>query len=367
MVKDRKVCLVVRSLGCGGSERVISELANYIAQKKECSVHIIVYSPGIPYYQIDDSVQIHSPKNELTGKKLLDACTVMWFMRNKLKSLKPDVVLSFGEIWNSFVMIAAAGLGLNVYLSDRSHPSKNLGRIHNFLRQHLYKKATGLICQTEMAKSIMGKRTGHQNMVVIGNPIRMIDEDVTVEKENIIVSVGRLISTKHFDELIQLFAEIEHSNWKLLIVGGDAKKQSNMIRLQKKIVDLDLDGRVILTGYEKNVDSILRRSRIFAFTSSSEGFPNVVGEAMSAGLPVVAFRGVPGNTDMIINGKNGFVVDLFDFEGFKQHLMKLMTDTELREQMSVNSKIEIQKFRSDIICEQYYSVLIGHNTNQYNS
>jgi glycosyltransferase involved in cell wall biosynthesis len=57
---------------------------------------------------------------------------------------------------------------------------------------------------------------------VIGNPIRNWPRDEE-QKENIVLSVGRLIKTKHFDDLIRMFVELNVPGWKLMIVGGDAK------------------------------------------------------------------------------------------------------------------------------------------------
>ena len=99
------------------------------------------------------------------------------------------------------------------------------------------------------------------------------------------------------------------------------------------------------------------KSKIFAFTSSSEGFPNVIGEAMSAGLPVVAYDCIAGPSDMVIDGENGFLIPLFDQSSFKQRLSQLIKDESLRNKMGHCAKTSICRFGEEFITEQYYEVI----------
>ena len=147
--------------------------------------------------------------------------------------------------------------------------------------------------------------------------------------------------------------------WKLVIVGGDALKQKNLLRLQNLVQSLDAQGRVILTGEQSNVDEYYLKSKIFAFTSSSEGFPNVIAEAMSAGLPVVSFDCVAGPSDMIADGENGFLVPLFDCEAFKLKLKLLMDNDLLREEMSVKAQQSLGRYRIDVVGREYLSFITG--------
>jgi glycosyltransferase involved in cell wall biosynthesis len=96
---------------------------------------------------------------------------------------------------------------------------------------------------------------------------------------------------------------------------------------------------------------------IFAFTSSSEGFPNVVGEAMSAGLPIIAYDCVAGPSDMIEDEKNGYLVELFDDETFKKKLKNLMQNDTLRKKMGIESRGLIQKYSADRVSEQFYTFI----------
>jgi GalNAc-alpha-(1->4)-GalNAc-alpha-(1->3)-diNAcBac-PP-undecaprenol alpha-1,4-N-acetyl-D-galactosaminyltransferase len=80
-----------------------------------------------------------------------------------------------------------------------------------------------------------------------------------VSKENIILTVGRLIESKHHDQLIDIFLRINKPGWKLVIVGDDAIKQKNKTRLQKIIDQNNAADRIILTGNQRtSIPTILK-------------------------------------------------------------------------------------------------------------
>ncbi len=361
MSNDRKkICLVIPSLQAGGMERVMSELAGYFALKKDVELHLVLF--GITremFYSIPDSISVHKPSFRFNNKqRIISTIKTLYFLRRKIKQINPDSILSFGEYWNNFFLISTLGLKHHKYISDRSQPDKSLGRLHDLLRQWLYPKATGLILQTEKAKEIYLENNRHDNIAVIGNPIREFkNTNLTNKKEKIVLMVGRLIKSKNQDKLIEIFAKANQPDWKLMFVGYDHLKQQNMERLKKLAKELQVDDRVIFTGKQDNIEEIYLKSSIFAFTSSSEGFPNVIGEAMAAGLPVVAFDCVAGPSEMIRNGQNGFLVPLFDSSEFETKLTLLIKDENLREKLGVNAQENIKEFSKKRICETFYEFI----------
>jgi GalNAc-alpha-(1->4)-GalNAc-alpha-(1->3)-diNAcBac-PP-undecaprenol alpha-1,4-N-acetyl-D-galactosaminyltransferase len=101
-------------------------------------------------------------------------------------------------------------------------------------------------------------------------------------------------------------------------------------------------------------------SKIFAFSSASEGFPNVVGEAMSAELPVVSFDCIAGPSDLISDGKNGFLIPMLNQQLFAEKLQLLIDDSSLRDEMGKKSKELIQKFELNYICAEFENFLISN-------
>lgn len=357
----KTICLVIHSLQAGGMERVMSEVANHFSMKQNVKVHLLLY--GIKrdiFYPLSSNITIHKPSflfNE--DKRMISTLKTILFVRRKIIQINPDTILSFGEYWNSLVLIATMGLRYPVYVSDRNQPDKSLGKTHDLLRKWLYPFAKGVIAQTNKAKEIFNSTYRQKNIAVIGNPVRTIFNAEAKKQENIVLTIGRLINSKHHDKLIEMFVNINEPGWKLVIVGYDHLKQKNHQRLQTLIDELKARDKVELAGKQANVEEYYLKSKVFAFTSSSEGFPNVIGEAMSAGLPVVSFDCVAGPSEMIVNNENGFLVPLFDYKQFEEKLSLLMKNAGLREQMGDKSKDYIRKFDVKNIGDQLYDFILS--------
>lgn len=357
--KKIRICLAIPSLQPGGMERVMSEIAWNFSKRENVELHLLMF--GIKrdvFYDIPEDMSVHKPDFKFNNRfRTLSTLRTIGYIRKEIKKINPDSVLSFGNYWNNLILLSCLGLKYPVFVSDRSKPDKNLGRVQNWLRKKLYPKAAGVIAQTQKAQDIYRKMYRNDNMVVIGNPIRELSPNNGVEREKIILSIGRLINTKHYDRLIDVFSEIDASDWKLVIIGGDALKLHNSEKYRQQVERLGLQERVILTGTLKNVDEYLYKASVFAFPSSSEGFPNAVGEAMAAGLPVVSYDCVAGPSDMIEDGKNGFLVPVFDDGLMKEKLVYLMEHEEERLKIGENARRSMTRFDKNEICQKIYDFI----------
>ncbi len=123
----------------------------------------------------------------------------------------------------------------------------------------------------------------------------------------------------------------------IIHVGDGALKNELQMRLSAAglIGNPSLNGpgtAMYLLGERKNVFDYLRCADVFLLTSSHEGMPNVMMEAMLSGLPVVSTR-AGGVTDLIEDGVHGFLHDVGDIEGMAKSLTRLLTDSTLRQRM----------------------------------
>lgn len=354
-----KICLAIPSLQAGGMERVMSEIAWDFARRENVELHLIMFGRNRDvFYPIPDNMIIHKPDFEFNDNlRTLYTIKTIFYIRKEIKKINPNKILSFGNYWNNLVLLSCIGLEVDIYVSDRSRPDKNMGILQNYLRKILYPKATGVIAQTQRAMDIYKTMYNNNNITVIGNPIRNIEQNNDIKREKIILSIGRLINTKHYDRLINIFAEINDPEWKLIIIGGDALNLNNSEKYKQQIEKLGLNKQIILTGTIKNVEDYLFRSSIFVFPSSSEGFPNVIGEAMSAALPVVSYDCIAGPSDMIEDNVNGFLVPVFDDIALKQKIVYLMNNKDKRDAMGIQAKESIKKFNSIEICQKFYSFI----------
>jgi glycosyltransferase involved in cell wall biosynthesis len=356
-----KFIFIIHSLGIGGMERVMALLLNEFAKKfdGQHELHLILIGRKRELLQqIPDDIIVHKPSWEFNNTfRLFSTLRTLFFLRKTLKKLKPDCVLSFGELWNNLVLLASLGLRLPVFVSDRSVPNKNLGLLHNFLRKTLYPTAEGFIAQTDKAAKIAQNSSWNSNISIIGNPIEPFNHS-EVQRRNIVLSVGRLIPTKNIDRLMNMFIQVNHDeNWKLLVVGGNAKRLNLLEEYKLWVRDNAKEKQIQLIGEQNNVKPFLAEASIFAFTSTSEGFPNALAEAMAAGCSCIAYDCIAGPSDIIDDGVNGFLIPEHDEELFKYRLHLLMNDKQLRDRFGRAAKEKMKKFEASAIAARFYKFI----------
>jgi glycosyltransferase involved in cell wall biosynthesis len=322
-------------------------------------VHLVLY--GLKrevFYEVSTEVHIHKPSFEFdNSKRLFHTFKTIAFLRKTIRAIHPISVLSFGETWNNMVLLSLLGTKIPIYVSDRAQPDKSLGKIHDFLRKKLYPRANGVIVQTQKGLEVFKKMYAHSNFKVIGNPIRSIAER-QLKREKVILMVGRYIQLKQQDVLIRIFANLNAEDWKLVLVGYDHLKQSNQKEWEELAKKLRIEDRVVFTGKQEDVEKYYLTSSIFAFTSASEGFPNVIGEAMAAGLPVVVYDCVAGPSDLVISGETGYLIPLNDEIQFTQKLQYLIDFPAEREKMGRKGKEFISTFELIDICKQFEQFIV---------
>lgn len=343
-----RLCLVSHTMKMGGMERVMAGYANYAAQKSGTTVHLVLLLQEEQFYQLDERVILYKPDYRLheMPRWLYALRTLLW-LRKIVRKISPDTVLSFGEYWNSFVLVATVGLPYPKYISDRSNPADNLKFVHEIVRRLIYPTASGFIAQTELAARIIKSKTGLANAIVVGNPVRKINGDIAANRKNIIVNVGRMIPYKQQSKLIEIFEKTGRTDWVLRILGDGPLFDE----LKSLVATKGIGDRVELPGAVNEIDDQLLEAKVFAFTSNYEGFPNALAEGMSAGLAPVSFDCPTGPADLIEDGVNGFLVPLDDDNLFLQRLVELMNDEVLLSELARKARESMQRFSEERVCE----------------
>ena len=358
-LKKKKLVFLIQSLHPGGMERVMAQLLDSFSCKPDIEIHLILYGINRDiFYPVPENIKIHLPPFTFNNdNRFFSILRTLKFLRSKIKEITPYSILSFGEYWNSFVLISLLGTRNRVFVSDRCQPNKSLGKIHDLLRRFLYPFAAGVIAQTSQAKEVFLKLYKNKNIKVIGNPISIQKTPSKIIRENVILSVGRLIDSKNYDRLIRMFSEIDTENWKLIILGGDAIKQNNLQKLRAMVIELGMEHKIELMGTVSDPEPYYQKSKIFAFTSSSEGFPNVIGEALSNGLPVISYNCIAGPSDLIDDAENGFLIDVFDDENYKKQLAEMMKNNSLWDYLHNNTVDSVKKYSKEPIAQEYYNFI----------
>ncbi len=352
-IERRVVSLVVPTLSAGGMEKIIYLLSKYGSRQKDLWVHIILMTRSTIFFDIPDGVRVHQPPFDyLNGSRWISLLRTFKYLRSRLKDSKSTALLSFGGRYNAFVILAALGLVDKVFVSDRSRPGISYGRLQDILNPILYRWAVGLIAQTEKARRVYQDRVGHPNIRVIPNPIERWDSEYT-ERENVILNVGRFIPTKQQALLIKFFIEINDPTWKLVLVGVGPEFENCKLLAEESA----LSSRIIFTGNIHNVNSYYGASKIFAFTSVSEGFPNALGEAMAAGLACISFDCVAGPADLIDHEMNGILIPEGETDHYRTRLKRLMQDNSAINRLGSAAKSSMARFDQEKIAAQYFDFI----------
>ena len=352
---NKKIFLISPTLQQGGAERVISELANQFCKYDGVTIHLVLLAISDDFYSINDKVIIHRLGFENKGKvqKKISEIKTLFQLRNLYRHHKPNSVLSFQERFNSFAILASIGTRIPVFVSDRSNPLKLLSPFNEKLRRFTYKYAAGIISQTSFAKEIIEKKIKNKNIKVIPNPIKEITTYPEIKREKIILNVGRLVPEKGQKYLIEAFTKLDNKEWKLFLLGeGPLLKE-----LQSQVVNLGKSDQVEFKGAVTNVDEYLARASIFAFPSISEGFPNALIEAMGAGLPCVSFDCNAGPRDVIVDGENGFLIELNNTVELHDKLNLLTHESELRTEIGKQAIKQKEVYNLDVIASQFYDFI----------
>lgn len=332
MVKNKHLVFVIPSLQKGGMERVMTELSNF-SVNQSVSVSIVCLITDRAAYILDNRVSVIKPPFEYK-KGFINKLKVFRYLIKTLKKLNPDVVVSFSEVFNPLSIVISKLLNQKIIISDRSSPVLKHTLRDRLTRKATYWLATGMIAQTETAKNIFIKKGYNKNLLVLPNPLKEIKNDSINFRKKAIVNVGRLVDSKNQAELINLFLELNLENWHLFIVGGGP----NYKKLSELIINSNAKDKITLTGEIDDVDYWLAKGSIFAYVSLSEGFPNALNEAMAFPLACIAYNCEAGVSDIIQDQKNGFLIEMGNSNDYKNKLIKLIEDENLREHF-MNSSI----------------------------
>lgn len=351
---DIRITLVISSLTSGGAERVMSQLANHAAAIG-FEVSLIILSKKGRFYHLHPNIQVIEPSFAIDQMpRIVFQWKDFWWLRRMLKQSVGEAVLSFGGKYNAFVLLASIGLGKRVFISDRSRPTISYGKFLDLLNPRVYRLANGIIAQTRQAKTHLERKTHHQNIRVIPNPVRDVAGQ-PAHKEKRIINVGRFIASKHQYWLLQYFAEIPSHEWSLHYFGEGEHLQE----VKDKTASLPKASQVHFHGTIQDIDDYYQQAAIFAFTSTSEGFPNALGEAMSAGCACLSFDCEAGPADLIEDGVNGFLVPVGDHEQYKVKLQQLMGDEDLRYRFGKAAQEKMKLFSVDKIAQQYLDFMLS--------
>jgi GalNAc-alpha-(1->4)-GalNAc-alpha-(1->3)-diNAcBac-PP-undecaprenol alpha-1,4-N-acetyl-D-galactosaminyltransferase len=362
MTKKRKIAFLINSLSSGGAERVVTTLANSLINNYDVTIITFISLP--PFYNLDGRIKLISCYNKIApSSNPLAALKSNYSLLKRIHSIIKDnnIELLIGFMTTANVLATVIGKinRIPIIISERTNPYyQNIPKFWNFLRSLSYRYADILIVQTEIIKNFFNKKIDEDKLRVLPNPISIeLTNKRTLgqlsARKNIVLSVGRLTPLKAHAILIRAFALTEFSDWELWIAGEGPEYNS----LKGLIKELNLSDHVKLLGLVKDVHRLYNTSKIFAFSSTYEGFPNALIEAMHFGLACVSMDCPTGPAELIEDGQNGFLVPINDINKMSFKLSSLMIDPSKIEMFGKRSVISARKFEEKYVIEQWTKIL----------
>ncbi len=223
------------------------------------------------------------------------------------------------------------------------------------LGRWLASRAAAHVLQTEGSRAALPPDF-RDRAVVIPNPVEPLPNAILPGgRPCSLVAVGRLTPQKGFDLLIAAFAQVAHSHpeWHLTIFGDGAERGV----LEQQVADLSLADRICLAGTTKAPCGWRAGADAFVLSSRFEGFPNVLGEAMAAGLPVVAFDCPWGPADLIEDGISGLLVAPEDVNALAAALDRVLGSEWLRASLGGAARRRVLRFAPDHVMTQWDHLL----------
>ena len=351
-ITSKRLLIVLPKLTCGGTERTAAELANYIAATGGSVSILLMYREELFYY-LHPKVKLIQPGDARKKMgRIVYIPILMNYLRKNIKAEKPAVIFALGYI--AYTLGASLGINSRVVISGRSSPTrvrypgnKLLNTVYQLAHRALKKRVDGIIAQTRFAAKVYASKYSAP-IQVIPNFLRNLTEH-ELPRQKWIITVGRCTFEKGQHSLIEIFSKLRAPGWQLVIVGDGPKRDE----LEKQAKALGVNERIIFAGFQQDVDLFLSQSKIFAFTSIIEGFPNALMEAMATPLSCVSFDCEAGPSDLIQNGENGFLIEVGDIDQMVEKIQLLIDDENLRASITQRASLAKEEYALNKIVNQY--------------
>lgn len=354
--KTRKnILFILPVFQCGGVERVFKNILSCIDRDKYAPFLVVLDTYGLYREWLPNDIPIYM----FEKKRRYDFFKLIYHLAfNIFPKTHTDLVVSFAEYANLLSLMAAKlyRKKLPVIVTEHNVLSialkhTRLWKLKKFLIKRLYTSSKKIIPVSEQIKIDLHMyfSVPDEKMEVIYNPIdfkliqslsKHLIPDVKVLDESIpiITACGRLAEQKNYPLLLNAFAELlQNHEARLVILGGGDKKES-LLQLTE---ELKIKKYVNFLGVQDNPFKFYDKSAIYVLSSSWEGFPNSLIEAMACGVACITTRCPSGIEEIITDGIDGLLVPVDNKYALAEAMGKLLTDNILRRQLADAGKKKV--------------------------
>lgn len=358
-----RICYFVSDItAIGGIERVVSNLTLEQANDSDLDITIVseYRSFYYPNYQFDtrirmvylqDAVLSNSPGSFTRLKQHLVSIRLVrkFFMNNEF-----DLILA--QSFPMTFILWCAGLDMSRVIGVEHVNYGYYGKVIRSLRHYIYKRLYCLVVITSQDEKDFCTE-GLTRVTTIFNPIDLSKRSHSPLISKKIISVGRLVSAKGFDTLVEIFRKVHdrYPDWQVEIYGEGVLHDV----LQKQIDEAGLSACFKLMGVTDKIEDAYRSASIFVCTSRYEGFSMVLAEAMSQGLACISFDCPTGPSILLSGEQVGILVENQNQLEFENALLRLMEDDKLRRYLGTNAYASVERFDVCNICREWKKLYLN--------
>lgn len=357
------ICFVSGDMSrAGGTERVLSIVANELSKEKDkFNIHIlnITNQSNTSYFKLEESIRTERilQSNNINFKK--EYIKVIKGIRRYIKKNKIDILIDVEVIASLFSIPATRFTKTKLISWEHFNFLENNGsNLRDYARRLAAKFSDCIITLTEQDKdNYLSNLKIKGKIDYIYNPIENINEEACDINLKQIISVGRLTYQKGFDMLCEVAKEVlkDNKEWTWIILGDGEDRE----KLQDKIKEYNLEGKLILKGNVSNIGDYYKSSSLYVMTSRFEGLPMTLLEARSYKLPIVSFNCLTGPAEIVENKVNGYLISPDNVSAMTNKINILLNDKDRLKTFSDNSLKDIEKFDVKSIIEKWTIVLEG--------
>ena len=373
----KKESILSLHLGYGGIEKSVAALANMLCDKYEveiaCSYKLFensvfpVNDKVIIKYLTDVKPNRKEFKSAIRSKNIfkifkegLYAIKTLLKRRSTMvkyiKNCDSDVIIATRDIFDEWLGDYGKEETLKIGW-EHNHYHNDFKYASNITRAN--RKLDYLVLVSNSLREFYSKELINNKCecVYIPNVIESVPEKLAPLNNKRLVSVGRLSPEKGFMDLLKIYTLLhkDYPDWKLDIVGDGVEKE----RLEKFIEEHELQDFVTLHGFRDKdyIDNLLHDSSIYLLTSYTESFGIVLIEAMSHGVPCIAFDSAEGARELIQSGKNGYLIKNRSYTAFIKKVSDLIDNKEERKRIGKVSKEGVKQYTCEVVSKQWIDLI----------
>lgn len=160
-----------------------------------------------------------------------------------------------------------------------------------------------------------------------------------IKNQFVILTIAEFSKGKNYETMLKTIAELKNENIKFLVCGRGKLGE----KIKKLINKYEIQDKVELLGYRKDINRIMQVSNVFFLPSLREGLCLSIIEALNFGLPVLTSK-VRGCKDLVVQNRNGYLADAKDYKEYARLIKKLMKDKKVCERISKNNKLSAEEY-----------------------